>query len=251
MSGYPVQGGGGRGRQPAPEPSGAAVRGGEAAADHGGPRPGDRPAASRPAADDTPETPARRPKRRKRSAAGTRSALMAAAAQRFGAYGYEGTNLRDIARDAGVDAALVYRYFGSKDALFAAVSCPSALFDPLLETPLDEVAGWLCDFLAGGPPAEEIPHPVVAVLSSPDRQTAVREFRDNLAEVFSERFAARLDGPDAPLRAELVAALLLGTSLLGRAIGTPALARASEDDALHRQLGKAIGALLRPEPDAL
>ena len=40
-----------------------------------------------------------------------------AAIARFGAHGYEGTTVRDIARDAGVSPALVMHHFGSKDGL--------------------------------------------------------------------------------------------------------------------------------------
>ena len=44
---------------------------------------------------------------------------MAAARRRFATDGYEPTTLRMIAADVGVDAALVSRYFGSKQDLFA------------------------------------------------------------------------------------------------------------------------------------
>lgn len=56
---------------------------------------------------------------RARNAAATRAALLAAARSRFAELGYDATSLRDIAADAGVDAALVSRYFGGKDELFA------------------------------------------------------------------------------------------------------------------------------------
>lgn len=40
-----------------------------------------------------------------------------AAIARFGARGYDGTSVRDIARDAGVSPGLVIHHFGSKDGL--------------------------------------------------------------------------------------------------------------------------------------
>ena len=43
-------------------------------------------------------------------------------ASRFGADGYERTTLRAVAADVGVDPALVIRYFGSKQDLFAAAA---------------------------------------------------------------------------------------------------------------------------------
>lgn len=50
----------------------------------------------------------------------TRAAILSAARERFAAAGFGGTTIRAIAADAGVDAALVHHYFGSKDDLFLA-----------------------------------------------------------------------------------------------------------------------------------
>jgi AcrR family transcriptional regulator len=55
----------------------------------------------------------------------TRAAILAAARTLFADRGFAGTSLRSIASAAGVDAALVHHYFGSKDDLFvAALSLP-------------------------------------------------------------------------------------------------------------------------------
>ena len=61
-----------------------------------------------------------RPLARKRDSDATRAAILAAAKDHFARSGYEGAFLRDIAADAGADAALINRYFGGKDGLFAA-----------------------------------------------------------------------------------------------------------------------------------
>jgi len=50
----------------------------------------------------------------------TKAAILAAARESFAAAGFGGTTIRAIATDAGVDAALVHHYFGSKDDLFVA-----------------------------------------------------------------------------------------------------------------------------------
>ena len=57
---------------------------------------------------------------RKRDAEATRAAILAAAKKHFARSGYDGAFLRDIAAEAGADAALINRYFGGKDGLFAA-----------------------------------------------------------------------------------------------------------------------------------
>src|SRR5216683_7176505 len=51
---------------------------------------------------------------------GTREAILAAARARFGDLGYDRATIRGIAADAGVDAALVHHFYGTKDQLFAA-----------------------------------------------------------------------------------------------------------------------------------
>jgi AcrR family transcriptional regulator len=50
-----------------------------------------------------------------------RDALLRIARQAFARQGYMATSVRDIARTAGVDSALLAHHFGSKDALWGAV----------------------------------------------------------------------------------------------------------------------------------
>jgi AcrR family transcriptional regulator len=49
----------------------------------------------------------------------TRAAILKAAQELFAEFGYDRTTVRDVAARASIDAALVMRYFGSKDELFA------------------------------------------------------------------------------------------------------------------------------------
>ena len=55
---------------------------------------------------------------RRRDAAATRAAILAAARTHFARLGYDRAALRDIAAEAGADVALVGRYFGGKEGLF-------------------------------------------------------------------------------------------------------------------------------------
>lgn len=72
-----------------------------------------------------PSTPSR-----KRSADDARVRILAAARARFGRSGFEGATIRAIAADAGYDPALVMRYFGSKEELFAvAIDYDLEIFD--------------------------------------------------------------------------------------------------------------------------
>jgi AcrR family transcriptional regulator len=47
-----------------------------------------------------------------------RPAIVASARELFAARGFDGTSLRDVAQHAAVSEALLYRYFGTKAALF-------------------------------------------------------------------------------------------------------------------------------------
>jgi len=64
---------------------------------------------------------------RKRNSAQSRELLLVAATELFSERGYEGTTIREVGVRAGVDAALIARYFGSKAQLFR-----EAVVDPLV-----------------------------------------------------------------------------------------------------------------------
>ena len=57
---------------------------------------------------------------RRPGAPDTRAAILAAAREQFATAGFSGTTIRAVAAEAGVDAALVHHYFGTKDDLFVA-----------------------------------------------------------------------------------------------------------------------------------
>src|SRR5205809_7681332 len=67
------------------------------------------------------QAPAHETVRPRRSDA-TRAAILGAARERFAADGYERATIRAIAADAGIDPAMVMRYYGSKDKLFTAAA---------------------------------------------------------------------------------------------------------------------------------
>lgn len=71
----------------------------------------------------------------RRSSAETKAVILAAARERFAADGYDKATIRAIAADARIDPAMVMRYFGTKEKLFAA----AAEFDlELPELPADQ-----------------------------------------------------------------------------------------------------------------
>jgi AcrR family transcriptional regulator len=61
-----------------------------------------------------PDKPAPTPKSQR-----TRAAILKAAQELFAGQGYDRTTVRDVAARAAIDPAMVMRYFGSKEGLFA------------------------------------------------------------------------------------------------------------------------------------
>jgi AcrR family transcriptional regulator len=156
-----------------------------------------------------------RPRGRRPGSSDTREAILAAARERFARHGYDRTRIRDVADDAGVDAALVHYFFKSKDGLFvAAMQLPFR--------PADVIAPVLAEGLEGL--GERIVRRVLSVWDDasnrsalmalvqgasahPGAAEALREFmrREMLA-----RIAGVIEGDRPKLRANLVASQIIG-----------------------------------------
>jgi AcrR family transcriptional regulator len=157
---------------------------------------------------------------RGRNAAATRQAILDAARQCFGHEGYDQVGVRDIAAIAGIDPALVNRYFGSKEGLFA--EAISAKFDlsTLFEGDLKSLGERLTRYLLQEkPPGSH--DPLIMLLRSSSNDGARRMLQDALDKGFVEPLSARLEGPDARIRAELIGSIFLGLmvhrSIVGQA----------------------------------
>ncbi|MEU3528046.1 TetR family transcriptional regulator [Streptomyces sp. NPDC038707] len=189
----------------------------------------------------TPGPPARRRGRPPRTeSAGTRDRILAAAREEFSARGYEKTSVRGIAKAAGVDSALVHHYFGTKEQVFEAaveVAFAPALHAPdtIAEGPADGIGERLTRFVLGiwDDPATRAPL-LAIVRSAVDNDTAAAVLRRLVAAQLMRRIAARLELPDAELRAELAAAQLVGCAMLRYVIRLEPLASADLERIIAR-----------------
>ena len=111
------------------------------------------------------------PRGRRPGSPDTRAAILAAARSRFASTGFSGTTMRAVAADAGVDAALVHHYFGSKDELFVAA----------LELPVD-IRTEVAPVIAQGPDGagERLVATLLAVWDDPDNQPALQALARSL-----------------------------------------------------------------------
>lgn len=145
----------------------------------------------------------------------TRDHILAAARRAFAERGYAAASVRDVARRAGVDPALVAHYFGSKRGLFVAATDfpadPAAVIARVVEGPRDQVGERLLRTILAIWDDAVLREPVVALVraAAADEQSAaiVREFFTT--EVL-DRLTRELNVDHASLRGGLVATQLLG-----------------------------------------
>jgi AcrR family transcriptional regulator len=163
--------------------------------------------------------------RRRHDSQASRQALLEAADALFEERGYDAATVRDIGERAGVDAALIARYFGSKENLYLATLEHGRTPPPTDPMQLLERMLSRSEQRGSGP----VPHAMV----SPTLTDAMREqIREIMRRRLVEPLAGELAAPDAVLRVEILVALAIGVSLT-RASGTlPTLAAAPLEDVL-------------------
>jgi AcrR family transcriptional regulator len=169
--------------------------------------------------------------RRPHDAEASRRALLEAAQEVFESVGYDRATTREIGERAGVDPALIARYFDSKEGLFiAAIAAGSAEADGVDFAPRALVAFLLERW-------DERGHsPISRALASPSLSAGARE---QISAVVSDRVLIGLveelrgrGAADAELRAELLVALSVGVAVT-RANGTlETLAATPREDVL-------------------
>ncbi len=169
-----------------------------------------------------PRTPAGAGRRahsgRRPGAPDTRRDILHAARELFAARGYERATIRAVAAAAHVDPALVHHYFGTKDDLLTAALTP----------PIDVAERLPRVFAAvGGTAGERIARAFLGIWEDPELRPAYMAIvrcaasHSQAADIMRGVLARQVIGPmvatipaaDAPLRATLVAAQLIGLAM--------------------------------------
>jgi AcrR family transcriptional regulator len=105
--------------------------------------------------------------------------IVAAARDEFAEHGWAGTTIRAVARNADVDPALVYHYFGSKEGLLdAATNPPQKWLDRVAKvwtTPVDQLGAALITMLLASWADDEIGPTLRAILQTAAHEPATRE----------------------------------------------------------------------------
>jgi len=170
----------------------------------------------------------------------SRQAILTAARELFSDLGYEQTTVRAVAHRAGVDPALVMKYFGSKDGLFDAVTELALSFGGALSGPPEQLGERLLAHVLAdldGRPDRSLPV-LRSMLTHPAAAEAVR---CAVADPAANPVGDVLTGDDVDLRTSLV-----GTVVLGLLVSRYLLRIPEVEQAPAAQLADLLGPCLRP-----
>jgi AcrR family transcriptional regulator len=160
----------------------------------------------------------------------TRAAILAAARDQFAAVGYERATVRTIAAAAGIDPALVMRYFGNKEKLFAAAADFDLKLPDLTGHPPGQVGAALVGHFLQRWEADDT---FLALLrTAATHEAAAERIRAVLAAQVVPTLAALTRDPQRlPVRAALVASQF-GMALCRYVLKLPPLVAMSREDAI-------------------
>lgn len=176
---------------------------------------------------------------RRSGAADSREQILATARRLFAEHGFDGTSLRQVAREAGVDPAMVHHFFKGKDELFAmSVELPA--------DPEEMLAG--VDTMDPGHRAEAIVRAVLRLWESPARHGLLAFVRGTigstaktvlLREMVTRTILSRImtgvPGPprEVRMRGNLIATQMVGLMLVRYVVRLEPLASASPDEVVR------------------
>ncbi len=165
----------------------------------------------------------------------TRDAIITAARRQFGELGYDRTSMRQVAKEAGVDPALVSHYFGTKPRLFAeAADLPfegKEVIPRLLVNGPEGAGEQLARFALGVLEQEGGRGPVMSVVRAATAEPAAAEMiRERLTEHILLPLAEQVGAGDAAYRACLAMSQVVGLVMARYVVRIEPLASAAPDD---------------------
>lgn len=176
----------------------------------------------------------------------TRAAILAAARERFAADGYERATIRAIAADAQIDPAMVMRYYGSKEKLFAAAAEFDLRLPDLSAVPKSRIGVTLVRHFVERWEGDET---LTALLRAGVTNAAAAE---RMRQIFAGQLGPAVaewtgSAQDAPVRAGLAASQILGFALCRYVLSFPPVAAMSADETVS-WLGPTIQRYLTGKP---
>lgn len=138
--------------------------------------------------------------------------ILAAARERFAADGYDRATIRAIASDAGIDPAMVMRYYGNKERLFAAAAEFDLELPDLSAVPVERIGTALVThFLERWERDDTL---LILLRTGVTNAAAAERMRSIFAEQLGPVIArVSVDPAQGPARAALAASQILGMAL--------------------------------------
>ena len=153
-----------------------------------------------------------KPRARARDSEGTRAAILAAAREQFASGGYERATIRAIAAEAGIDPALVMRYFGNKEKLFAAAAEFDLRLPDFSSLPAKQVGAAFVEHFLDRWEADDTFMALIRVAVT--NEAAAKRVRAVLSAQVAPAIARLSGDPErAGMRAGLVSSQILGMAL--------------------------------------
>lgn len=182
----------------------------------------------------------------RRSSEETKAVILAAARERFGASGFQAATIRAIAADAGVDPAMVMRYYGNKDKLFAAAAEFDLRFPDFVGTDRRQVGPALVrHFLERWEGDEAL---VILLRSSATNGEAAQRMQQIFGTQLQPLVGSLVPADEAGVRAGLIATQILGMALCRFVLRLPPVVGMTPDEVVG-WLGPTIQRYLGP-PDS-
>ncbi|MEW9555506.1 TetR family transcriptional regulator [Nonomuraea sp. NPDC050783] len=165
----------------------------------------------------------------------TRDEIVAAAAAAFTTTGYEAVSVRKVAAEAGVDPALVRRFYGGKEQLFSAVITsvfrPEQAVTMLLDGPRAKLGRRLAAYVLDLLGDVRQPGPLLGLMrSAATSDHAAALIREFLAKDMLGRLTHELQVDQPELRAALAAGHLVGIAIARYAVRVDALVDTGTDE---------------------
>jgi AcrR family transcriptional regulator len=166
----------------------------------------------------------------RRSSDETKAVILAAARERFGASGFQAATIRAIAADAGVDPAMVMRYYGSKDKLFAAAAEFDLKFPDSAGTDRSQVGRSLVRHFLERWEDEAL---VLLLRSSATNTEAAQRMQEIFLSQLQPLVVSFVPAPEAGVRAGLVATQILGMALCRFVLRLPPVVEMTRDEVVE------------------
>jgi len=175
----------------------------------------------------------------------TREKLLLQAHRQFWTRGYSNVSVRQIAKAAGVDVALISRHFGSKLGMFEETLSKAFVLPVQWPCAYDDLVETMVQVFVGSPRDRENPSAMRMLLANAQDD----EVGELVRETFNTRFFRGVEKTIGDQkRATLFMAVLLGMSVAEKTLNLPGMDTPKGDE-YERQLRYLMNAALSYKPD--